>query len=300
MKLLSLGLLLCLLASPALGQEYDLDEAKAINVLSYLVGGEAPARAQLGDLRRIANAQPYSLLITVGVFRQLLVWGWNPDEAKDIIKGCANAAVAVGGDDDRFAKITLTLGRMTDSEESVYVSLSSLENDAIPAWQFAGKKLGRSSEQVKALALRHELRPKPMVRLVIEAFNQAYAGAADQAARQLKEAMRAQYAKGLQEALRNNRCNDCSVYAAGETLVIVETRTDPNVAAQVFFQVPDVMAGLKKCAFTAVRFQQSTAPNAKQVQRSLSDDLPSSAPPSQPASPAKKLCAQNGVRVPCP
>src|SRR5215510_4569471 len=112
-----------------------IDDEKAIKVFAYLVDGETAARSHLTDLRRIAAATPYQPLVIAGISRQLLVWGWKADEAKQIISASANAGAGVGGDNDRFTRIALAVGRLTDSEESTYAALSALEDEGIPSWQ---------------------------------------------------------------------------------------------------------------------------------------------------------------------
>ena len=186
MKYLLMVFLLLATTSIAFAQNDGIDDEKAVKLLSYILDGESAARLHLADLRRIAAATPYKPLAVVVVSHQLLVWGWKDFESKNIIKACANAAAGVGADDEGFARIALTVGRLTDSEQSTYAAFSSLENEGIPAWQIVAFAIGRSVEESKKLSQQDRLKPRGMADALTALFGEKYAGAAEREAKKAR------------------------------------------------------------------------------------------------------------------
>lgn len=277
MKALLFVLALLAFATSVHGQQKPddgIDDEKAVKVFSYLLDGETTARIHLADLRRIATTTPYTPLIIVGVSRQLLVWGWKQGESKDLIKACANAATGVGADDERFAKIALFVGRLTDTEESTYASLSGLEDEGVPAWRIVAKMIGRSVEETKSLSLERRLKPRRLAEALVAGFNEMYGGAAEREAKRIKEkalsdveAAQVEFAKGFDLSLKGDGCSDCSVTAltAAGILIITDPRVAPRDAANAILNNSAIIANLKKFGFKTLRVQQRAGLSSNQL-----------------------------------
>jgi hypothetical protein len=167
-------------------QDDGIDDKKTIKIFSYPLKGESAAKAYLADIRQLAATTPYSPQIMVSVSRQLLAWGWKPEETKNIIRACANAAAGVDSDDSKFTQIALLVGRLTDEKQPPYIAFSGLEDLGIPAWQMIARPLGKSVDQTKRYTLGNELSTKRAFEALIAGFNETYGGAAEREARKLK------------------------------------------------------------------------------------------------------------------
>jgi hypothetical protein len=185
-KQLLLFFLLLFASSTVVAQGDGIDDEKALKRLSEVLNGESAARQHLVDLRLIAAATPYKLTVIVGASHQLLGWGWKDFESKNILRACANAAAAIGANDEGFMRITACVGRLNDAEQSTYAALSSLELEGIPAWQILAPLIGKSELQTRGLSSERLLRPRKTAEALVAGFDEKYAGAAEREARKSK------------------------------------------------------------------------------------------------------------------
>jgi hypothetical protein len=181
-----LVLFLLFASSTAFAQGDGIGDERAIKRLSDVLNGESAARQHLADLRVIAAATPYTLAVIVGASQQLLGWGWKDFESKNILRACANAAAAIGANDEGFLRITTRVGRLNDAEQSTYAALSSLELEGIPVWQILAPFVGKSELQTRALSSERLLRPRKTADALVAGFNKKYADAAEREARKVK------------------------------------------------------------------------------------------------------------------
>jgi hypothetical protein len=186
MKQLLLFFLLLFSSLTAFAQTDGIDDEKAIKRLTDVLNGESAARQHLIDLRVIAAATPYKLSVIVGASHQLLGWGWKDFESKNIIRACANAAAAIGANDEGFLRIAGCVGRLNDAQQSTYAALSSLELEGIPVWQILAPLIGKSELQTRSLSSERLLRPRKTAEDLVAGFDKKYAGAAEQKTRKSK------------------------------------------------------------------------------------------------------------------
>jgi hypothetical protein len=167
-------------------QDDGINDEKVIRSFSSLLKGVSAAKAHLSDIHQLAATTSYSQLTMVTVSRQLLAWGWKPEDAITILRACANAAAGIGADDAKFTHIALLVGRLTDDKQHPYIAFSGLADLGVPAWEVIARSTGKSVDQTKRYALGNELSAKRAFEILIAGFNELYGSAAEREARKVK------------------------------------------------------------------------------------------------------------------
>jgi len=167
-------------------QDAGINDEKVIKSFSSLLKGVSAGKAYMSDIHQLAATTSYPEQTIVIVSRQLLAWGWKPEDSITILRACAKAAESIGADDSKFTKIALLVGRLTDDKQSPYIAFSGLENLDIPAWQMIAHSTGKSVDQTKRYALGNELSTKRAYEILIAGFNDLSGGATEQEARKVK------------------------------------------------------------------------------------------------------------------
>lgn len=134
----------------ALNAAGDIEQSKI--AFTTLLGSGQKAEGFMKNLQQFAAKTPFELPGLTDASRKLLAFGFDSKQILPTMTSIGNAISALGGGTEEINRVTMAIGQMKAKGKVSAEEMMQLAELGVPAWDMLAKKMGKSVDEVMAIA----------------------------------------------------------------------------------------------------------------------------------------------------
>jgi len=179
------------------GVKFNADMEKTAMSFEILLGSAEKAKQMMADLKELAFKSPFEFQGLEKSAKMLLAMGFNSQQVIPMLYTLGDAVAAVGGNTAQMEGIALAIGQIMTKGKVSAEEMNQLAERGIGAWDILSQKLGKTKQELMAMAADGKLYAETAIPALLEGL-QARAGAMEKLSKtfsgmltNLKESLRA-------------------------------------------------------------------------------------------------------------
>ena len=157
--------------------------ARAKIIFTRLLESEQKADSFVTDLHLYCLESPWHYAVILGLSQRLIVGRFETTDVVSLLRASGDAAAALGGDEETFARIVLTMADLKTDKEA-YPNLTALQRLGIPVLKLLGEATGKKEREIELLAMNDRLNASGVYRILKDMFARNYGGLAEKLAKE--------------------------------------------------------------------------------------------------------------------
>lgn len=163
------------------GKDFNVLQQNSRAALETILGGAEEAAAQMDRLNKFADTSPFARQVWITAQQQLLGFGVEAKRVVPILDAIQQSVAAVGGGNEQIQQVTFALATMQGQGKLTGETLNQLGQYGIDAATIIGEKMGKTGQEIRALASKPGGIPvdqvwDPLVTGLMERFDGATEG----------------------------------------------------------------------------------------------------------------------------